>query len=234
VLALAASLLVTRAVLESAALRRNDRRRERLRGGRSNRRREPSALSKAGWSTILADPTPGRRYLRRFAGRAENWKFASHQHTGRAVRSCVHGAGSCASTHVDGRRSASVNYLRGGEAGSRSSRVSGHPTTKGSRLQGRCRIPFAPFPVGALLPLERQPCRSSREAPSGLLFAPPGLRGTCGAGERRAPLAGREGEHAPILLNRVGAFMSQPRLCCSDGGHPGGQGSGERCECRPH
>jgi hypothetical protein len=176
VLAPAGSLLVTRAVLESAAPRLNDRRSERLRGGRSNRRREPSALSKSGWSTILADPTPGRRYLR-FAGRAENWKFrVSPTHgKGRAVvrpwrRGLAHRltptvggeprSATCAGT---GRKPVEQGCLA-------------TPTVKGSRFQGRCRIPSLH---------SRRRAASSRAATMPLFARSPVRAAFCPAGASR-------------------------------------------------
>ena len=105
---------------------------------------------------------------------------------------------------------------------------------------------IVPFPSGAL-------CRSSREAPSGLRDAPAGPRVVGGAGERAgaSPRSMRRGSfHAPFFVESLvesclaaatplfSAIPSAPRALIralrlrSDRGHPRGQESGERIECR--
>jgi len=115
--------------------------------------------------------------------------------------------------------------------------VFAHPTAKGSR-SGGWEEPFAP------LSSSEHYCRSSREAPPGLRVAPVGPRVSTAPGERAMapPRSTRRATSCSVLFEFarpeggpslfVSALKrpddsSDVRLC-SDGGHPGGQGSGER------
>jgi len=202
------SIPLKRAVLKSAAPRPIHRRSERHRGSQSNRRREPSALSKAGWSTILADLTPWSAMPPpTFAERAENWRFASHHHTGMTVRACDDVAGVSAHRfHVDGRRSAwSATCRKQGRKRVEQGCLA-TPTTKGSRTRGLFRSPSLPFPWTRCFPSSGHSCRSSREARPGCV-SPRRASRQCGAGERGAPPRGVEEVHyAPffqVVFERV-------------------------------
>jgi hypothetical protein len=115
--------------------------------------------------------------------------------------------------------------------------VFAHPTAKGSR-PGGWKEPFAP------LSSSEHYCRSSREAPTGLRDAPSRPRVSGAPGERAMapPRSTRRATSCSVLFEFarpeggpslfVSALKrpddsSDVRLC-SDGGHPGGQGSGER------
>ena len=128
------------------------------------------------------------------------------------MRSCVHGAGSCASTHVDGRRRASVNYLRGEQAGSRSSRGVWPPPPRRAPGSRAVPDPFAPFPSARCF-LSSGNHAALRAKPRPGCFSPRrGFAAQCGAGERGAPLAGRERGSTPrSCSNRIGDALEHLR-----------------------
>ena len=103
--------------------------------GHRNRRREPSALSNAGWNS-LGRPNTWSARTATFAERAENWKSASH--TGMTVRSSIGIAmGSRPSLHADRRRRSSISDLRQDEQDAvRAKGVWPHPPAGGSRSRG--------------------------------------------------------------------------------------------------
>jgi hypothetical protein len=173
--------------------------------------------------TVVGDAT--RRLLE-----AEGWNSESHRHR-QARLACGFGARNL-------RQPTLIGYLPEGEQAVDRAGVSGHPTAKGSRSRG-CNgaLRFHPSGVGGTP-------HSSREAPSGLRHAPAGLRGANGAGERESAAAGawrRRAATPRSLLARCSArpadlwpTNSMSFRLCSDGGRPGGQGSGERRECNRH
>jgi hypothetical protein len=202
------SLPLKRAVLKSAAPRPIHRRSERHRGSQSKSaprtvRPQQSGLEQdSGRPDTLVGDAP-----RRFAERAENWKFASHHHTGMTVRACDDVAGvSAHRLHVNGRRSA-WSATCGNQ---RRKRVEqgclATPTTKGSRTRGLFRSPSLPFPWTRCFPSSGHSCRSSREARPGCV-SPRRASRQCGAGERGAPPRGVEEDHyAPffeVVFERV-------------------------------
>jgi hypothetical protein len=108
------------------------------------------------------------------------------------------------------------------------------PTAKGSRSGGS---------AGALRSFTRAGVHAAHRAKPrpGLRFAPAGLRGNAALGERESAAAGYRSGSAPARSCWARARESvgeRPlRLAvrlCSDGGHPGGRGSGERREYRRH
>jgi hypothetical protein len=115
--------------------------------------------------------------------------------------------------------------------------VFAHPTAKGSR-PGGWKEPFAP------LSSSEHDCRSSREAPTGLRDAPSRPRVSAAPGERAmAPSRSTRRATSCSVLFQCARAEGGPSLfvsalkrpddssdvrLCSDGGHPGGQGSGER------
>jgi hypothetical protein len=202
------SLPLKRAVLKSAAPRPIHRRSERHRGSQSKSaprtvRPQQSGLEQdSGRPDTLVGDAP-----RRFAERAENWKFASHHHTGMTVRACDDVAGVSAHRfHVDGRRSAwSATCRKQGRIAGRAG-VSGHPHHEGLPDQGLFRSPSLPFPWTRCFPSSGHSCRSSREARPGCV-SPRRASRQCGAGERGAPPRGVEEDHyAPffeVVFERV-------------------------------
>jgi hypothetical protein len=120
--------------------------------------------------------------------------------SGRASMSQRSHAHRLTSTVVGGSRSVPAGRNTGSSS---STGVWPHPAAKGP-CPGLSRSPSFRSSGRELLPLERHLCRSSREAPSGLRIAPAGLHGTCGAGERGAPLRGVKGDPTPrTCSNRV-------------------------------
>jgi hypothetical protein len=100
----------------------------------------------------------------------------------------------------------SLDQLPVGETGSGSSGCLDTQTAKGSRSGGWLRSPSLLFRVhDVLFERERSYRSSSREAPSGLRFAPTGLRGRCGAGQRGERRCGAWGEkpNAPFLAQLI-------------------------------
>ena len=140
-LAPAASLLVTRAVLESAALRLNDRRSERLRGGRSNSAPRTVRPQQSGLEHDSGRPTSGRRYLRRLL---EGLRTGSSRLTNTREGPCgrasmAQGLAHRLTSTVGGEPRSTTcagNRQEAGRAG-----VSGHPHHEGLPAPGRCRIP---------------------------------------------------------------------------------------------
>jgi hypothetical protein len=175
-------------MVESGAPRLTDGCGERLRGP-TNRCREPSALSKAGWSTIRAGL---RQFGRRRCTPTSCWKgreldSASHHHT-------------ASSRLFDAERVAvgltvvrDLGRLPAGESERQAVGQAGclaAPNAKGSGSvanAGALRLLR-----GARLRRGGHARRSVREAPSGLRLAPAGLRGKRGAwGEKASAAAGR-------------------------------------------
>jgi hypothetical protein len=199
------SLPLKRAVLKSAAPRPIHRRSERHRGSQSKSaprtvRPQQSGLEQdSGRPDTLVGDAP-----RRFAERAENWKFASHHHTGMTVRACDDVAGVSAHRfHVDGRRSAwSATCRKQGRIAGRAG-VSGNPHHEGLPDQGAVPEPFAPVPMDALLPLERALLPLFARSPSGLRFAPTGFAAMRRWGEGGAAAGRGRGSLRPVLRGRV-------------------------------
>jgi hypothetical protein len=190
-LAPAASLLPKRAVLKSGAPRLIDRRGERLRGaiaiGAANR---PPSAKRVG-ARLWPTPHLGRRCiptllkgLRTGSSRLTTTRAGSSGRASMSQGSQRIGFTSTVLGELD-------RLPAGSNAGSGSSRgVWPPPITKGPRSRGAVPEPFAPFPWGALLPLERHSCRSPREARPGCV-SPRRASRQCGAGERGAPPSGR-------------------------------------------
>jgi hypothetical protein len=150
--------------------------------GHNNRCREQSALSKAGWSTILADSDTFVGEVPHFARRAENWNFATRHCIRRRTSLCFWRNRRRPRAH---RLPALICYLQGRQAAGRAG-CSAHPDREGLPIWGP-----EPFASSSGLAL-----RSSREAPSWAAFRPAGAsRQTRRRGESAA--AGRRKGSTP-------------------------------------
>lgn len=166
-----------------------------------------SRASLTGAANLSAGPQPlTPRIVRpQQAGRSKIWPAE----IGRRCSSTFCWRGGNSISHW---REALVGYLQGRQAVDRAGCLD-TPTAKGSRPRGAGVGALRSFSVSTLFLLERALLPLvTREAPSGLHFAPTGLRGRCGAGGRgESAAAGRRRRAQTPRFLRVALHVTQSR-----------------------